>query len=281
MSRRAFTLLELLLVIAIIAVLLAMLLPTLGSIGTTIKDFTCKNNFKKMHQVVMSYASKFNGRLPPMGTENFSESNEGFPGGTPKNRHLMAEALKDCGAEPKYFCCPFHPDYDDVKNGVTAFNRWDVLGDDGKPAYRTTGSGNWSKYYNTPGYTWLTHAEDFGRHPSGGTVMPNHWATWSRFKNGRPLPTRNDERGNPPVVFDTIKSVSNSSYYGCWHDPDRTSISGTDDDPNCKELAGGGYTLFLAGDVVWFDAAYLYDKGYSYEQQDDNWCYFGMEPPEE
>ena len=108
---------------------------------------------------------------------------------------------------------------------------------------------------------WLTHAEDFGLHPFNNpvTVMPNHWATWSRFKNGRPLPTRNDERGNPPIVFDVIKFDQGvGKYYGCWHDPDRRSLSGADDDPYCEQMAGGGYTLFL-----------------------DVWCYFGMEPPEE
>ena len=275
---RGFTLVELLVVIAIIAILMALLFPTIGSLNQTLTLFRCKTNLKKVHQVFIAYAGKYEGLLPAMGTEGFSESVTGKPGGTPADHHLLAEELKDCGAKAEYFCCPAHPKYDDVKSGATAFDRWDNKEDDGKPGWRTGGDPTWYKYYNTPGYQWLTYSENYGRHPTGGTVMPNRWATWSRFANGRFLPTRNDNRGNPPLAFDVIKF--GSTYVGCWHDPDRKPLSGDPADSAVEELSGGGHTLFLAGDVLWFEAGELLLAGPGYEQQDNIWCYFGMEPPE-
>ena len=283
-KRDGFTLVELLVVIAIIAILLALLLPTIGSLNETLTRFRCKTNLKKVHQVVIAYAGKYEGLLPAMGTEGFSESVTNSPGGTPKDHHLMAEELKSCGAKPEYFCCPAHPKYEDVRAGATAFDRWDNKDEDGKPGWRTTGSGNWSKYFNTPGYQWLTHSETFGRHPTTGTVMPNHWATWSRFTNGQYLPSRNDQQANPPIVFDVIKFDDGSgSINGCWHDPHREPVNGDASDVRCTEfgVGGGGHTLFLAGDVIWFDVGELLKLGPGYEQQDNVWCYFAMKQPDE
>ena len=268
-TRRGFTLIELLIVITIIILLAAVLLPTLGMMKELLVRLECKTNLKKVHNYLMAYASRWDGKLPGFGMSSIYESEQGFPGGTPKGRHLMMETLRDLGAKSTYFCCPAYPGYRELED--TAFGRWD----DG--AYRLAGSyGGWSKYYSTPGYVFFQYVEDHGRHPTGGTVMPNRWATWSRFMNGRFLPTRSDSQGNPPLAADV--TMVDTAYHGFYHDIHREGLSGSESDERCIQPGGGGHTLFLAGDVIWYDWGELEAQGAGYEQQDNRYQYFGMEP---
>jgi prepilin-type N-terminal cleavage/methylation domain-containing protein len=270
-SRLGFTLIELLIVVTIIGVLLSLLIPTISQLSQTLTRFRCKTNLKKVHQVVTSYASRYKGLLPATGAENITETAIGY-GATPPDHHLMAEELKDCGARAEYFCCPAHPEFENTKEGATGYYRWE------NKAWKKATWSN-AKWYDTPGYTWLTYSENFARHSTGNTVTPNRWATWSRFSNGQYLPMRNDQPGNPPIIFDTIKfDQKSNTYQGCWHDPHREPLSGSETDTKVAEFGGGGHTLFLAGDVIWYDVGELEA---AYEQQDDIYCYFGMKPPDD
>ena len=268
---RAFTLIELLISIAIIAILAAMLLPTLGMFWEAVRRMRCKTNLKKVSNYLLGYASKYDGWLPGFGMESIYEAEEGLPGGTPKGRHLMMETLRELGARLEYFCCPFNPLHDEIDNGVGYYG-WEA----GK--YNRSGSGGWAKGYPTPGYAFFQYVKNHGRHPSGGTVMPNKWATWSRFLNGRFLPERNDSPANPPVSADKLM-INAGMGYGFWHNKHREPISGDEYDERCYEPGGGGHTLFLAGDVIWYDWGELMAIGPMYEGNNDLYYYFGMEKP--
>ena len=62
--RRAFTLIELLMVIAIIGVLAALLLPALASAREQGRKAACISNLRQMGIAIQSYASDFSGDIP-------------------------------------------------------------------------------------------------------------------------------------------------------------------------------------------------------------------------
>ena len=266
-SRRAFSLVELLVVITIIGLLIGMLLPTISMVQEALTRLHCKTNLKKVHGILMAYAGRFEGRLPPFGTTSIVEAVEGVPGGTPAGRHLMIETLLELGATPEYFCCPAHPRFAGLDD--SAYYRWEPA------AYQSNYA---SKWFSVPGYVFLPHTENFRRHPTGGNVTPNHWATWSRFIGGRFLPQCNDDVGNPPVAAD-ITMIDDRGYWGFWHFPTREALSESIWEERCYIPGGGGHTLFLAGDVVWFDWGELEEQGAAYEANNDHFYYFGLEKP--
>jgi len=64
MSRRAFTLVELLVVIGIIALLVAILLPALTAAREMARRTACASNLRQLALAVHLYAADFQGRLP-------------------------------------------------------------------------------------------------------------------------------------------------------------------------------------------------------------------------
>jgi len=64
---RAFTLVELLMVIAVIAILAALMLPVLSSAKSKAKRTTCLNNLKQINLAIHVYAGNNDDRLPDTG----------------------------------------------------------------------------------------------------------------------------------------------------------------------------------------------------------------------
>lgn len=61
---RAFTLVELLVVIALIVILASLLLPVLARAKETARTAACANNLRQVAVATMAYSADFNGRLP-------------------------------------------------------------------------------------------------------------------------------------------------------------------------------------------------------------------------
>jgi prepilin-type N-terminal cleavage/methylation domain-containing protein len=67
MKRHAFTLLELLVVIALIALLAALLFPAYRYVVIRGKEAHCQSQMRQLAQVILGYATRNDGRLPPPG----------------------------------------------------------------------------------------------------------------------------------------------------------------------------------------------------------------------
>lgn len=63
-ARRAFTLIELLTVIAIIGILAAILIPVVGKVRESAKQATCASNLRQIGQAYLMYAGDHDERLP-------------------------------------------------------------------------------------------------------------------------------------------------------------------------------------------------------------------------
>src|SRR6185437_10203675 len=77
MSRkfRAFTLIELLVVVSIICVLIAIMIPSLAAVRERHRTTTCQTNLRQMGQMVLSFATRHDGRGPGRGNASFTDAN--------------------------------------------------------------------------------------------------------------------------------------------------------------------------------------------------------------
>jgi prepilin-type N-terminal cleavage/methylation domain-containing protein len=64
MNQRAFSLIELLVVISIIAVLAGMLLPAVGMVKAAAQATQCKSNIRQVFVAYHGYADDYEGALP-------------------------------------------------------------------------------------------------------------------------------------------------------------------------------------------------------------------------
>ncbi|MFC1806560.1 type II secretion system protein, partial [Planctomycetota bacterium] len=70
-ERSAFTLVELLVVIAVIAILAALVLPVVQSALEAAERTSCKNNMRQLYATVMQYTATWDTQYP-----DFDQSNE-------------------------------------------------------------------------------------------------------------------------------------------------------------------------------------------------------------
>lgn len=88
--RRAFTLIELVVVIAVIALLVGVLLPALARAREAGRSTSCLSNLRQMYMVLRAYADENRGKTPALGVPYTAlpnwglvvQSNAGLPGST-------------------------------------------------------------------------------------------------------------------------------------------------------------------------------------------------------
>ncbi len=94
MSKKAFTLIELLIVIAIITILASMLLPALSKARAVAQSIKCTGNLKQIGLIYAIYTDEYKGYAPPLF----------YPGVTSP---YWSTVLKDgYGADRKLLSCP-------------------------------------------------------------------------------------------------------------------------------------------------------------------------------
>ena len=67
LHRRAFSLVELLVVIGIIAILIALIMPTISRVQAHARRVTCQSNLRTIGQLLLVYANTYDGWVYPLG----------------------------------------------------------------------------------------------------------------------------------------------------------------------------------------------------------------------
>jgi len=135
-TRRAFTLVELLVVIGIIAVLIAILLPSIARANAAAKRTACLSNLRQVHQMMLMYAMNNADQVPLgcriVGGNPIKQFNSMIYSGTSKF-YVLFGLLYRAGfmREPRAFYCPAENDPQSSFNTIA--NPWPP-GPDGDPS---------------------------------------------------------------------------------------------------------------------------------------------------
>jgi len=109
--RPAFTLIELMIVIAILGVLVGLLMPALGKARESARRATCLSNLRQVHQSFLLFAEENEGRVPIGYRIGKKQFNSMIYSGTSKKFCLFG-ALYKTGQmpRPEVFFCPSNAD---------------------------------------------------------------------------------------------------------------------------------------------------------------------------
>ena len=118
MRRRAFTLVELLVVIAVVAILGALLLPALGRARESARGAACLGNLHQIGIALQVYVSENNNRLPVM----FDWSSDSAVN---TNGPSMPQVLRPQTGSTNVFACP--SDHGGVFGSTGSSYSWNVL----------------------------------------------------------------------------------------------------------------------------------------------------------
>lgn len=251
-GKSAFTLIELLIVVAIIGILIALLIPTFNGFRERTMREHCVNNLKSIHGVLRQYALAHDGQYPR--TDHYYGSKfsaQYFNPQTGLNIGVWTalrpvQSMIRYGGSARVFFCPFHVNYDQ--------NHWQP--------------NSWiSPIIETNSSTGAKTARvDFGY-----TVLINR-GNPSAFQDGRISTRMSDHPDNLPLVADDLhfrlNPYDNHRPGSWWHGGGRaTGVFNSD----CNTLLGNGT-------VVSLDWPTLEEQGPGLiigSNQDAYWFYLG------
>ena len=260
----AFSLIELLIVVAIIALLMTLFLPVYKYFERTSKLAGCKSNLKAIHSVLIAYCANNNGWLPK--AEHYYGYR--FFGALPADFHegddLWAflpniKQMKMFGAKPEIFFCPMDRNYGDNEGTrVAPHGNTERLWS----SWATPNRRNNQVWVDT-GYAMFFYRGYMGDSPHPG----------NRFTNGR-YPIANTS-GDPdvPIVADELfyrYSCPWPNLKGGWHHGGGVQLE-DGSDPGLFHEESSCHTLFMAGHVILKQWAELEPEGPGFTLSNDCW----------
>ena len=143
--RKAFTLVELLVVISIIALLVSILLPALNKAREQAKFVVCKSQMRQNGIAMLTYSDTNDGRLPPGdhvdGMVIIKHAHQNVPSGSVNQGHLLEDGYVPLPTETEFlFWCPSAQTKADQINplsGLSYFSREEFMR-------------NWDRRFNLP-----------------------------------------------------------------------------------------------------------------------------------
>jgi prepilin-type N-terminal cleavage/methylation domain-containing protein/prepilin-type processing-associated H-X9-DG protein len=114
-SKKGFTLLEMLMVVAIIGLLASLLLPGLAAAKAKGRATTCKNNLRQMGHALAMYESDF-GFLPGCGDSLIATNN--YPWNFPSTNSWIVRIQSNVGPHSDIFLCPEYEPHMDWSNTI-------------------------------------------------------------------------------------------------------------------------------------------------------------------
>lgn len=213
-KKRAFTLVELLLVIAIIVILISLLLVGYRTVNTLLKEKSCQNNLAKIGVILNHYCQQNRGFYPDVdGCGGFFFRNTMFNGAAVTSSWTAlsnVRELKDMGATDALFTCPFSVTPNPLPDRVGTF-------DSPTTCTITIGGKAITGYeVDLTSYSFL-----FGRGGNFGNLSvysgnPDQPGTLNTFADGRMSPITNSCKGNTPIVADILSYDPADGWAAGW-----------------------------------------------------------------
>lgn len=176
--RRAFTLVELLVVIGIIAILIGMLLPTLSKAQESARKAVCLSNMRQLSDYLKLYSVQFQDRIPIgfMDQKAFSYLLNWNNGNGTKPSQMGLLVMCGLVKDPKAFYCPseLRDEYSYQPNPTGGFseNPWPFKETTGGP-HTATG------YVSRPMANWPSHnGAMISTNTGGGPYTPADKGFW-------------------------------------------------------------------------------------------------------
>ena len=221
--RRAFTLLELLVVISIIAVLSSLVFGAIGQVKSIAKRLTCANNLRQIGLGIVTYANDFDGRFP----QNDHTSCSSWPYG-----------FGDWGTGAWGGHSTFYADYMPVsrsvyycRDGLNVMATADPVMIDSYRSFPAKPATNWISEIN---YCYFAGPNEFGTNSRGGPL-----GTW-------------DCTPRSTLIADLMRfGQTDYSLVTTWNHLGGQQIAGG----NRLGPASGGNLCYADGHVAWMHGA--------------------------
>ena len=252
---RAFTLVELLIVVAIIVILIAMMGPIYGKFRESTTRMACAKNLKSIQQALIQYAFSNSGQFPdtsPGGDTYFMHpyiyDDNYKPRGTVWSALSDVKELKDRGFTVQVAFCPADP-RSKLDHSEWPLSTW---------AEPYTAPGMWTEKDGSGAHSGMTASVYFGY-----VLLTNFgWApmlvTHGAFSDGRPAPMVSSDDPNLPIAADLLyyRGSARGWYHGGGLYPGA-------DVPNAGQglWNSGCNTAYVGGHVIWKEWDDLNEQG--------------------
>ena len=252
--RRAFTLIEMLVVIAVIGILAAILLPAIWKARQKGKDTVCRNNLRQLAQGLALYCQRYHGDFPDTADKPYSGD-----GPYPQERIVRFLGWSDWSASsedrvPDVLicpCCRIGPgDGPDQAVRHYAYNaHLDGTAPGKGPGYLYRVSRD-AFPFGHDRYPWANLSAAAGGNPYEVNFQPRNIDLIDRPANVMAFMDSNDEqtKGQTKVLYKWSMAASDNDY---GRVPNRHN--------------NGGNIAYLDGHVEWKSREYLLDTTHQYE----------------